>query len=96
MKIKVNHQDLYAAGNYLSSQSQQYQQLIERINEQMLSTSSVWQGSDNDAFVDHVQALKPQLMKMVYVIQSYADVLKTCSTAYEQLQQNRLAQARAL
>ncbi len=96
MKIQVNYQELYQSGNYLHSQADQYEQLIERINQLMLSTSSVWQGSDNDAFIEQVEILRPQLMRMVYVIESYADVLKTCSQAYEQLQQNRLAQARNL
>ncbi|EOS61110.1 WXG100 family type VII secretion target [Firmicutes bacterium M10-2] len=96
MKIQVNYQELYQSGNYLHSQADQYEQLIERINQLMLSTSSVWQGSDNDAFIEQVEILRPQLMRMVYVIESYADVWKTCSQAYEQLQQNRLAQARNL
>jgi len=77
MKIQVNYQELYQSGNYLHSQADQYEQLIERINQLMLSTSSVWQGSDNDAFIEQVEILRPQLMRMVYVIESYADVLKT-------------------
>lgn len=96
MKIQVNYQELYQSGNYLHSQADQYEQMIERINQLMLSTSNVWQGSDNDAFIEQVEILRPQLMRMVYIIESYADVLRTCSQAYEQLQQNRLAQARNL
>lgn len=96
MKIQVNYQELYQSGNYLHSQADQYEQMIERINQLMLSTSNVWQGSDNDAFIEQVEILRPQLMRMVYIIESYADVLRTCSQAYERLQQNRLAQARNL
>lgn len=96
MKITVNYEQLYQSGNALHTQAGEYEQLIERINRLMLSTSDVWQGSDNDAFIQQVEILRPQLMRMVYVIESYANVLKTCSQAYEQLQQNRLAQARNL
>lgn len=96
MKINVNYQELYQSGCYLNAQAQEYEQMIEQINRLMLSTSAIWQGSDNDAFVQQVDILRPQLMRMVYVIESYAGVLKTCSQAYEQLQQNRAAQARNL
>ena len=96
MKITVNYEQLYQSGNALHAQAGEYEQLIERINRLMLSTSDVWQGSDNDAFIQQVEILRPQLMRMVYVIESNANVMKTCSQAYEQLQQNRLAQARNL
>ncbi len=96
MNIKVNYQELHQAGQTLASQALEYESMIQRINQHMLSTSSIWSGSDNDAFIEHVQALQPELKKLVYVIQSYSDVLKTCASSYEQLQQNRLAQARNL
>ena len=51
---------------------------------------------DHLAFQNQLEEFRPSLNEMYQVIQEYSNVLKQTASVYEQLQQDRVAQARLL
>lgn len=96
MQIRVNYEELNQSGQYLKQKANQYEEIILRMYTIAKQTATVWQGQDQEAFIQQMEQLQPKLKRMVEVIQAYANVLITSSNAYAQLQQNRMMQARNL
>ena len=82
MKISVDYSEVY----------DRIQNLYKKV-EQM---QSIWQGVDHLAFQNQLEEFRPSLNEMYQVIQEYSNVLKQTASVYEQLQQDRVAQARLL
>lgn len=96
MQIKVNYEELHLSGQYLKQKAGQYDEIIMRMYTTIQETSNVWQGQDQQALISQMEQLQPKLKRMVDVIQAYSNVLITSANAYQQLQQNRMMQARNL
>ncbi len=96
MQISVNYQELAQSANYLHQKSNDYQQLLNQIYARMQQMQSVWQGGDHQAFVNQLEQFRPQLQKMVPIIEEYARFLLYCANEYQRLQQDRIARARNL
>ena len=96
MQIKVNYEELNISGQYLKQKASQYDEIIMRMYTTIQQTSNVWQGQDQQALIHQMDQLQPKLKRMVDVIQAYSNVLITSANAYQQLQQNRMMQARNL
>ena len=96
MQIKVNYEELNQSGQYLKLKASQYEETIMKMYTISKQTSSIWQGQDQQAFIGQIEQLQPKLKRMIEVIQAYSNVLITSSQAYQQLQQNRMMQARNL
>lgn len=96
MQIRVNYEELNASGQYLKQKANQYEEIVVRIASTAKQTSQSWQGEDQQAFLQQMEQLQPKLKRMIDVIQAYSNVLITSANAYQQLQQNRMMQARNL
>ena len=96
MQIKVNYEELNISGQYLKQKASQYDEIIMRMYTTIQQTSNVWQGQDQQALIQQMDQLQPKLKRMVDVIQAYSNVLITSASAYQQLQQTRMMQARNL
>ena len=96
MQIRVNYEELNASGQYLKQKANQYEEIVIRITSTAKQTSQSWQGEDQQAFLQQMEQLQPKLKRMIDVIQAYSNVLITSAQAYEQLQKNRMMQARNL
>ena len=57
----------------------------------MQQMQSVWQGGDHQAFINQLEQFRPQLQKMVPIIEEYARFLLYCANEYQRLQQDRIA-----
>lgn len=66
--------------------------MLSRMNE----LQSVWQGSDSQAFITQLEALRPKMLQLKSAIDAYSTLLISDANAYQQLQENRTANARLL
>ena len=96
MQINVNYDELNTSGQYLKQKAIEYEEILTRIHTTVQQTSTVWSGKDQDAFLQQMEQLQPKLRRMIDVINAYSNVLTTSAQAYQQLQQNRMMQARNL
>ena len=90
-------------GNYfldlnktLKNKADSYNDLIQNLYKKVEQMQSIWQGVDHLAFQNQLEEFRPSLNEMYQVIQEYSNVLKQTASVYEQLQQDRVAQARLL
>ena len=58
--------------------------------------ASIWQGEDHLMFVSKFDELYPKLNQMTQVLEEYASLLQKSASMYQQIQQDRIAQARML
>ena len=86
MKISVDYSEVYQASVYVKNKADSYNDLIQNLYKKVEQMQSIWQGVDHLAFQN----------EMYQVIQEYSNVLKQTASVYEQLQQDRVAQARLL
>lgn len=93
MLIQANSAGISQHAAMLTSQAGQCETLIRQIGRTMQDTSAVWQGSDASAFVSQAEAFQPQLLRLSTLMEQYAQALKQTAAVYDQLQQDRLAQA---
>ena len=96
MQITVNYQELAQGAHYLEQKSNDYQQVINQIYARMQQMQSVWKGQDHQAFIAQLEHFRPQLQKIVAIIETYAHFLLYCANEYQKLQQERIARARNL
>ena len=69
---------------------------IQNLYKKVEQMQSIWQGVDHLAIQNQLEEFRPSLNEMYQVIQEYSNVLKQTASVYEQLQQDRVAQARLL
>lgn len=93
MLIQANSAGIAQNAATLTSRSQQCADLIRQIGLTMHGTATVWQGSDASAFVSQAESFQPQLLRLSSLMEQYALTLKNTAAVYDQLQQDRLAQA---
>ncbi len=96
MQIKIQMSDVYQASNYLSQKAQEYENELQKINTTVHELQSVWQGTDNQSYIQKMDAFQPQLRKIISIINAYAKYLNTSASRYEQLQQERSMSANRL
>lgn len=96
MKIQVNYDELKNSSMQLKQKASSYEETIIRISARVQELQSVWQGSDSAAFAAQMEAVRPQLMQMKEVTESYARLLDQAANAYQSLQANRASMARML
>lgn len=96
MRIQVNYEEVLQASSHLSQKGNQYEQIVNQIYSRMHEMQSIWQGSDNQAFINQLEAFQPKLKQVKAVIDSYASFLNASAHQYQQLQQDRINQARRL
>lgn len=96
MQINVNYEEVYQQAQYLQNKANEYEQIMNTLNSRMHEMQSIWQGADNLAFVSKFDEFYPKLNQMKEIIREYALYLKKSASMYEQLQQDRIAQARLL
>ena len=96
MKISVDYSEVYQASVYVKNKADSYNDLIQNLYKKVEQMQSIWQGVDHLAFQNQLEEFRPSLNEMYQVIQEYSNVLKQTASVYEQLQQDRVAQARLL
>ena len=96
MKISVDYSEVYQASVYVKNKADSYNDLIQNLYKTVEQMQSIWQGVDHLAFQNQLEEFRPSLNEMYQVIQEYSNVLKQTASVYEQLQQDRVAQARLL
>lgn len=96
MNINVNYDEVRAGSQFLKQKSADYDGTIQSIYARMHEMSAIWQGSDNQAFISQLESFQPQLNRMTEIINEYASYLQKSADAYEQMQQDRIQQARNL
>lgn len=96
MQINVNIEQVFQEGNILNQKAENYDQIIKNMTSRMHEMQSIWQGEDNQMFIEKFDELVPKLNLMTEVIQEASRYLHACANQYEQLQQDRIAKARLL
>lgn len=96
MQLKVNYEEVYQGAIALKQKAIQYDETIQKIYTRMYEMQSVWQGSDNQAFINKLEHFKPQLKRMTQIIEEYSQYLNASAKNYQSLQQDRIAKARTL
>ncbi len=96
MQINVNIEQVFQEGNTLNQKAESYDQIIKNMTSRMHEMQSIWQGEDNQMFVEKFDELVPKLNQMTELIQEASRYLHACASQYEQLQQDRIAKARML
>ena len=96
MKISVDYSEVYQASVYVKNKADSYNDLIQNLYKKVEQMQSIWQGVDHLAFQNQLEEFRPSLNVMYQVILEYSNVLKQTASVYEQLQQDRVAQARLL
>ncbi|MEY8379754.1 WXG100 family type VII secretion target [Ileibacterium valens] len=96
MRIQVDYNELRISAGLLKQKASNYEQAITRISAAVNDLSGVWQGSDSAALIAQMEAVRPMLMQMREVTESYSRMLEQSAAAYQNLQENRAACARQL
>lgn len=96
MRIQVELNELREAGMAMKQLSCQYEELINRICRQIADVNSAWQGADSLAFAAKAESLRPDLMRLKEVTDSYGSCLGHSADVYCALQNERAASARML
>ena len=96
MQIKTNYEQIYQTSNVLKEKASAYGQCIDQIQVKMQDLQSSWQGEDHRVFLEQVSKFQPELKKLQRLIETYAQVLYKSALMYEQLQLDRIQQARRL
>lgn len=96
MKISVDYSEVYQASVYVKNKAEDYNDLILNLYKKVEQMQSIWQGVDHLAFQNQLEEFRTTLNEMFQVILEYSNVLKQTASVYEQLQQDRVAQAKLL
>ena len=96
MQINVNIQEVFQEGNTLNQKAESYDQIIKNMTNRMHEMQAIWQGEDNQMFIEKFDELVPKLNQMTQVIQEAGQYLNSCASQYESLQQDRIAKAKLL
>lgn len=96
MQIKVNYDEVYQGSLNIKQKAMQYDDIIQSIYARMHEMQSVWQGSDNQAFIQQLENFKPQLKRMTQIMEEYANYLAKSANSYKEIQNDRIAKARSL
>ena len=96
MKISVDYSEVYQASVYVKNKAEDYNDLILNLYKKVEQMQSIWQGVDHLAFQNQLEEFRPALNEMFQIILEYSKVLKQTASVYEQLQQDRVAQAKLL
>lgn len=96
MKIQVDYSEVYQASIYVKKKAEDYYDLIQNLYKRVEQMQSIWQGADHLTFQNQLETFRPSLNEMHEVILEYSQVLKNTAAIYEQLQQDRVAQAKLL
>lgn len=96
MRIQADYNEIRHTGTNLQRQAGEYEALMSQMLAKMNELQAVWQGSDSQAFLGQLEALRPKMLKLKNAIDAYGNLLVADAQAYEQLQANRTANARML
>lgn len=96
MQINVNIEQVYQEGNTLCQKAESYDQIIKNMTSRMHEMQGIWQGEDNQMFIEKFDELVPKLNQMTQVIEEAGNYLNACANQYEQLQNDRIAKAKLL
>ncbi len=96
MRIQANYNQIRSTGTNMQRQSGEYESLMSQMLSRMNELQSVWQGSDSQAFITQLEALRPKMLQLKSAIDAYANLLISDANAYQELQENRTANARML
>ena len=96
MQIRVDYEQVHQSASMIKQKAAQYDETIQKIYSRMYQMQSVWQGSDNQAFIDKLEQFKPQLNRMTEIIEQYALYLQKSADNYQALLQDRIMKAKNL
>lgn len=96
MRIQVDGMQVHEASVFVKMKANDYYDLIQGLYGQVEKMQSIWQGVDHLAFQNQLEEFRPHLNQMHQVILEYANALQETASIYEQLQQDRVQQARKL
>lgn len=96
MQIRVDYEQVHQSASMIKQKAAQYDETIQKIYSRMHQMQSVWQGSDNQAFIDKLEQFKPQLNRMTEIIEQYALYLQKSADNYQALLQDRIMKAKNL
>lgn len=96
MKINVCMEELSQSASYLKSKASEYDAIVQKIYTTMHQLETIWEGKDNQAFIQQLDSFRPQLNRMREVVEQYGNYLQSCANQYEQLQNERTMAASRL
>lgn len=96
MKILANYNEIRATGQTMKNQAGEYEAQMNQMLARMNELQSIWQGSDSQAFLGQLEALRPKMLQLKAAIDSYSELLVHNANAYAELQANRTANAMRL
>ena len=96
MQIKVDYDQVHQSALNIKQKAMQYEETIQKIYGRMHQMQSIWQGADNQAFIDKLEQFRPQLERMRDIIEQYGLYLQKSAENYQALQQDRIMKARTL
>lgn len=83
-QIKVTPQQLRAAASQFKSSSQQSQEMINRLNQQITSMQSDWAGMSAQKFYNDFQQWKSTMTQFVTLLNEIGGQLEAIATRFEQ------------
>lgn len=96
MRIQANFIEIRNTGNLIQRQASEYEGFMNQMLNRMNELQSAWQGSDSQAFLTQLEALRPKMLQLKNAIDLYGSSLLHSANAYEQLQADRTASAKLL
>lgn len=88
--------DMANASQKLTSMSEEYKQLSNKLMQRAQDMGAAWEGADNQAFVQQISGFTQELDQMAQQLQIDAETLKKQKENYEQRQDDNISQVSKL
>lgn len=86
-KIKVTPEELEKAGDKLIQLSEDYQDLYEKLYQQVDTLDQDWDGMDNDTFTQQIREFEDDFGNMYKELQEAGQTLKEMGKEYRETQE---------
>ena len=96
VSIQVDPMQLERAAMHIEQMYQLYEKEYRMLFQGVEQLASSWKGKDNQAFASQIRGFEKDFMMMRDIMKEYADFLRRASRAYQQVQNERMMQARRL
>ncbi|MFV0479686.1 MAG: WXG100 family type VII secretion target [Anaerorhabdus sp.] len=95
-KIYVDPSRLNNNAIKIEQESSEYSLKIKQLLEEVEKMKSAWQGKDNLAFTNRIYSMEQDFKQVTILSRQYAEFLRTSAKAYQEIQEELIAQANRL
>lgn len=95
-KILVEPERLESCALKISSNNNEYTNLVSKLFSEIDLMSTNWQGRDNIAFTNQIKAYEKDFKKIQILCEQYSDFLRNSARAYRNTQEELVNQAKQL